>query len=185
MKMLLVAFGLLLLAGTGNSLYGQTTGDYRSRVNGTWTTLATWERYNGATWLQPDAGQGYPAQYNAPSRIDIGHNVTLNTDLPNNSGNRIIDLYINSGTLELANRNFTVNGLTNISGTLSDNNTTGIVIFYGIVTVTNTGIWTSVSGGSDRLQIHNNIVNNSNNVNLERLRIYANVAKWHRKHECF
>ena len=57
-KLLLVAgFWLLVIS----ALQGQyVAGDYRSKANGNWTTLATWERFNGGTWVQPNAGQGYP-----------------------------------------------------------------------------------------------------------------------------
>ncbi len=79
---------------------------------------ATWEIFNGV-WAQPTALQGYPGQNGSPSRIDINNNVTLDVNPPNTVSPKIIDLYINSGTLDLASFNFTVNGLTSISGTLA------------------------------------------------------------------
>ena len=54
------------------------SGDYRSKASGSWTTLATWERWNGTSWAEPTVGQGYPCQNSAPLRVDIlnSHNVT-------------------------------------------------------------------------------------------------------------
>lgn len=54
-------FVLLLLAFSGNTVFGQTIGDYRSNVNatGSWTIAGSWEYYNGSTWV---AATNYPGQ---------------------------------------------------------------------------------------------------------------------------
>ncbi|MBN1599240.1 MAG: DUF2341 domain-containing protein, partial [Bacteroidales bacterium] len=145
------------------SVVGQTTGDYRSKASGNWTTLATWERWTGGTWIEPNATQGWPAQNASPSRIDINHNVTLNVNLASAIDPRINDLYINAGTLQLSSYNFRVNGITSISGTLSDNSNTGTDVFYGQVTINGTGTWNSISvTSSPRLQFSGGIQNNNN-----------------------
>ena len=168
-KLLLVAGCWLLLS---NVLVGQTTGDYRSVAAGNWTTLANWQRYDGTVWATPTGGQGYPSQNIIPGRVDINTNITLDISPPNSVG----DLYINSGTLELSSFNFIVNGITNISSILNDNNAAGLVIFYGPITVANTATWTSLVGSSFDLRLYANVINNSINVNLNRLQVYANVV---------
>jgi hypothetical protein len=40
-------------------LFAQTTGDYRTAGSGNWSNAATWQRYNGSTWLSaPSAPTG-------------------------------------------------------------------------------------------------------------------------------
>ncbi|MCX6266583.1 MAG: T9SS type A sorting domain-containing protein [Bacteroidetes bacterium] len=66
----LIVLMLLLLAVKG---WGQTTGDYRSKVTGNWETIGTWETYNGAIWA---AASTLPGASNNVW-IQYGHNVTL------------------------------------------------------------------------------------------------------------
>jgi len=172
-KLLLVAGCLLMVAG--QSIFAQTNGDYRSKAVGTWTNLATWEIYNG-TWAQPTVLQGYPGQNSSPSIVDIFNNVTLDVDLPNSIAPRINDLYIHSGTLELSSHDFTVNGTTNISSILSDNDINGTVIFYGPINVSNTASWTSIDLYSASLLFYGDIVNNSFSVSLSKARASANIV---------
>ncbi len=62
---------------------GQTAGDYQSASSGNWTTLATWQRYNGTTWITPSAAEGYPGQLSGVTygviTIQTGHTVTIGT----------------------------------------------------------------------------------------------------------
>ncbi|MFY7879507.1 MAG: hypothetical protein ACOVP6_05520, partial [Lacibacter sp.] len=46
-----VLFILLLLIFADLSVVAQITNDYRSATSGTWATVATWERYNGSSWV--------------------------------------------------------------------------------------------------------------------------------------
>ena len=50
-KTLLVGLTLALLAGLSASAGAQTAGDYRSAATGNWNAIATWERFNGTTWV--------------------------------------------------------------------------------------------------------------------------------------
>ena len=164
------------LLTAGQTIFGQTNGDYRSKASGSWSTLATWEIFTGA-WAQPTALQGYPGQNGSPSRIDINNNVTLNVNLQNTVSPKINDLYINSGTLDLSTFKFTVNGLTNISGTLSsDNDINSFIVFYGPITINNTGAWTSDPVSSAHLLLYGNVINNSNNVYVTHARAAANIT---------
>jgi hypothetical protein len=172
-RLVLVAGCWMLVAG--ESIFAQTNGDYRSKASGSWSTLATWEIYNGG-WAQPTALQGYPGQNSSPARIDINNNVTLDVNLPNTVDPRIRDLYINSGTLDLSLYNFTVNGVTNISGTLYDNNPNGFIVFYGPITINNIGTWTSDTYPSSHLLIYGNVINNSNNVSVTHIKAAANIV---------
>ncbi|HPI69101.1 MAG TPA: hypothetical protein PL003_07765, partial [Bacteroidales bacterium] len=146
-------------------------------TNGVWTDRSIWERFDGSVWDQPTPGEGYPAQYTSPSRIDIDTDVTLNTNFTNTGDPRINDLYINSpGSLESGNRNFTVNGQTYIDGTLNDNSTENTVIFYGNINISDIGIWNAAANVSDEIRLYADIINNSNNVSLQRIRIYSDVV---------
>ena len=144
------------------SVVGQATGDYRSVDGGPWNDLTNWQRYNGGAWIQPTAVEGYPAQFGSPSRIDINNNITLNVHLANTVNPRINNLYINSGTLQLSTYNFTVNGITNISGTLSDNSNSGTDAFIGKVTLNITGIWNTIIVTTNNLLQFNNGIQNDN-----------------------
>lgn len=67
---------LLLLSFT---LPAQTNGDYRSIASGNWSTLSTWQRYNGLAWSTPTTAQGYPGRYSTGLvTIQTGHTITLN-----------------------------------------------------------------------------------------------------------
>lgn len=74
----ITVFIVILLAGTFVS-QAQTTGDYRSVNTGNWTTLSTWQRYDGISWLTPTSGQGYPGQNAGTGAVTIqsGHTVTI------------------------------------------------------------------------------------------------------------
>jgi len=63
------------------SALSQTAGDYKSITSGNWTTLATWQRWNGTTWATPSTAQGYPGQNVGTGEVNIqaGHTVTIGT----------------------------------------------------------------------------------------------------------
>ncbi len=71
--------------------FSQTVGDYRSKASSDWTTLATWERYDGSIWVEPTAGEGYPGQFGQPN-VTIRSTYVVNQ----NSGPTINDLIIES-----------------------------------------------------------------------------------------
>jgi len=114
-------------------LFGQAVGDYKSIADGNWSILANWQRYDGIGWPTPTAGEGYPGQINTPGRIDINNNVTLDVSLSAIVDPKINDLYINSGSLQLSTFDFSVNGITSISGTILDNSPSGTNLFIGLV----------------------------------------------------
>lgn len=59
------------------------------------------------------------------------------------------NLTINSGTLQLADKNLTATGPTMVSGAIKDNNVNGTDLFAGEVTINPGGIWDFSSGNSN------------------------------------
>ncbi|HKK43810.1 MAG TPA: hypothetical protein VJ963_15445, partial [Bacteroidales bacterium] len=169
LRLLLLLFTWTVL---GSSLFGQNTGDYRSKSDGNWGWYGRWERYNGSAWLDATSGQGYPGQYSVPGNVEIRNNVTLNIDPANNIGS----LDINTGTLELSNHNLTVNGETNIVSSLIDSDPDGLIIFYGQINVAASATWNSSGSPTSHLLFYGNIVNNSNNVFIARARAAADIV---------
>lgn len=54
-------------------LNSQIVGDYRSVNSGNWTSLSTWQYYNGIAWVTPSGSnsQGYPSQYIGTKTVTI------------------------------------------------------------------------------------------------------------------
>ena len=78
-----------------NLCKAQNVGDYRSKADGNWNTLATWERFTAGAWVQPNALQGYPGQ-NASLPINIvtireADDVTLNVTPAFSLANLVLD----------------------------------------------------------------------------------------------
>lgn len=99
--------GLIAIIGlcSLSYLFPQTNGDYRSRNNGNWNNVNTWQIYDSG-WRNANAGDGYPGQNASPSLVTVygGDDVTLNVSPPNNIGELIIDcnagntyVYLNAG----------------------------------------------------------------------------------------
>ena len=62
--------------GTRSALViGNQIGDYRSHQTGPWATLATWERWNGTTWVTP--APTAPTTTDGVITIQSGHIVTV------------------------------------------------------------------------------------------------------------
>lgn len=118
-KSKLIVYLSLLLFSFEN--IAQTTGDYKSNVpTGNWTSLSTWQTYNGSTWI---AATAYPGQIagSYETTITSSNNITLNTTLINT----FPTLNIN-GTLTLNTNGATYN--VNVS-TVKVN--AGGTIYYG------------------------------------------------------
>lgn len=58
---------------------GQVSGDYRTASSGNWTSLATWQRFNGTVWATPTTAEGYPGQNTGTNDVHIqaGHTATI------------------------------------------------------------------------------------------------------------
>jgi len=68
-----------------------STNDYRSAASGAWSTVTTWQRWNGSSWQTPTSGEGVPSSSDGFITILSGHTVTV-------SANTTIDqVTINAG----------------------------------------------------------------------------------------
>jgi len=120
------------------------TGDFRSRVTtGNWSNFASWERYNGTSWVNATSGQ-FPDNTTTTVTILNGHTITVDgSSDPYDSGNLIVaaggKLYAN---LASGNRYLTMYGDITCNGTIGNGATfDGISFnFQGIKsTVSGTG----------------------------------------------
>ena len=84
-KKLLLTLFLVINLFFASAVFGQVAGDYRTNVNttGNWTTLGSWQYYNGSAWVTPSGiqPQGYPGQYTGTGAVLIqaGHEITMGT----------------------------------------------------------------------------------------------------------
>ncbi len=90
-----------------------SSGDYRSKKNGNWSSSSSWERYNGSSWVNasssPDDGDGVIT-------IQNGHTITITSGLTANQ--LVIDegaiLVNNNANFKISNgsgTDITVNGI--------------------------------------------------------------------------
>tara|TARA_R110002051_G_scaffold4587_2_gene25100 strand:+ start:8182 stop:9855 length:1674 start_codon:yes stop_codon:yes gene_type:complete len=84
-KWSLIIFFLLL----GYPILAQVTGDYRSKVSGNWSSSATWQIYNGSTWVNATT---YPGQNSNVGTVTIGsgNTVTLNVNITTYTINKLV-----------------------------------------------------------------------------------------------
>jgi hypothetical protein len=147
-----------LVAGLffASSAYGQAIGDYRSNANGNWSTLGTWQRWNGAAWVAPTVGEGYPGEFAIPAVVTIrnlaaAHTVNMDVTPANNLGSLNIEAGNQATTLTIVGANvLSVNGAISIdSGTgVGDNKT----ISVGGGTLTGASLaMAAVGGGPNRI----------------------------------
>lgn len=73
------------------SVLGQSAGDYRSRGNGNWNSVATWQYYTGGSWVNATGVHGYPGQNADGAAVRIRDNVTLNVSPPRSIESLTID----------------------------------------------------------------------------------------------
>ncbi len=130
----IVLAGALIFAM--QSAWCQTTGDYRSSGTGNWSTLGTWQRWSGAAWAVPTAGQGYPGQNSSPALVTILSNYTVTLDV--SPANSISALSISPVTFSLATLQFNAGTLLTVSGTVTLGNA-GSSSRRGALTMTNGG----------------------------------------------
>jgi hypothetical protein len=68
----------ILILCTGLSANSQTTGDYRSKITGNWSSLLSWERFDGANWVNATSA---PGSSDGVITIRSPHVITVN--IPN------------------------------------------------------------------------------------------------------
>lgn len=98
-KILSFSLGLILI---GNYLSAQVAGDYLAVANGNWTTIATWQRYNGTSYV---AATDYPGQNTGTGEVIIGTGlaVTLNVSPANPIGLLTIEGGAGNTSLTISN----------------------------------------------------------------------------------
>ncbi len=67
-------FDLIIFLVLAVDMCSQSTGDYRSAASGTWSTAATWERFNGSSWVTPGTA---PISTDGIITIRSAHTVTI------------------------------------------------------------------------------------------------------------
>ncbi|MBU3822834.1 hypothetical protein KO566_12245, partial [Flavobacteriaceae bacterium XHP0103] len=93
-------------------------GDFRSVGNGNWTSLSTWEYFDGSNWITPTAAIGYPGQYSGTNNVTIlsGDTVSVDNITTQSMGDVIVNgtLALNPGgspwEVELNTENIAIDG---------------------------------------------------------------------------
>ncbi|MBP1663410.1 MAG: hypothetical protein H6Q19_550 [Bacteroidetes bacterium] len=66
--LILIVLSFLCVSG----IQAQNVGDYRSNTSlGNWTSLNSWQRYDGTNWVTPTLAQGYPGQFAGTGAVTI------------------------------------------------------------------------------------------------------------------
>lgn len=116
MKKILSFTACLICIG---NLFAQVAGDYLAVASGTWTTIATWERYNGTAYV---AATDYPGQNTGTGEVTIGTGlaVTLNVSPANPIGALTIEPGAGTTSLTISNT-----FILNVTGSVFINQATG------------------------------------------------------------
>ena len=130
-KVLLLAVVFISITSAG---FGQTTGNYRTIVTGTWnwTTVANWQTYDGTAWV---AATDYPGQNPGAMAVTIRNNTNVTLDV--SPANSIASLRIratNSNTsLSIGNNTLNVTNAINLIPPTSGTTNNTLDIGSGIV----------------------------------------------------
>ncbi|MCE9585500.1 hypothetical protein K8Q94_02675 [Candidatus Nomurabacteria bacterium] len=140
----------VLTIGSGATLSGSS---HTLTLSGTTGTPFV----NSGTFTASTGTVSYTGNYASGNTTIIGetyYNLVINNASETYllGGTTAIDtsgtLTITDGVLDLTNQNFTNNGTTSVSGTLSDNSATGSNTFIGTVTINSGGIWLTTNNPS-------------------------------------
>ncbi|HYG17497.1 MAG TPA: hypothetical protein VD816_01155, partial [Ohtaekwangia sp.] len=108
--------------------FSQVLGDYRSNQSGNWNVPATWQRFNGITWV---AATATPTNLSGSITIQSAHEVTVPAGLTLTADQLTVDGVLtiaSGGQLNIANGAGTdltavsASSLVSVSGTLQINN---------------------------------------------------------------
>ncbi|MBN1144557.1 MAG: hypothetical protein JXA72_09035, partial [Bacteroidales bacterium] len=149
-------------------LWSQSAGDYRSDADGDWNNANTWERFNGATWVDPSPD--YPGQNSGTGQVEIrnGHTIDITASPANSIGSITIPGGNNSSWIEFTGPfSLTVTGSITLTGS-SNNDYKYILVnsgtlYAGSIDMNSTGdtrdAFVEISTGS--VYVSGNIVMNS------------------------
>ncbi len=105
-KKIFIVFILVTNLTFTNSIFGQESGTFRSAVaNGAWTTPASWEYYNGISWIIPDKYPGQLLSVTEAVIIQYGHTITMGPT-PLSTLSPFWDLTINGKLIMEGNNEF-------------------------------------------------------------------------------
>jgi len=110
---------ILALCFVTQTANAQNVGDYRTDNGGNWNSIGIWDIWDGDSWENATAGQGYPGQNNVPGSVTIanGHTVTLNVSPAFSLGSLTIAAGGNASVLNFnAGISLTVTGAVTIEG---------------------------------------------------------------------
>ncbi len=96
-----------------------TNGEYRSKANGNWNSTATWEKFNGTSWV---AATATPTYADGPITIKNNVTVTAGVSVDEVTVNSNAQLTLNNGTFSVkrgTGNDLTVNGTLTIASTLT------------------------------------------------------------------
>ncbi len=133
----LIVGGLAVFMNLTNSekAFAYSNGDFRSKASGNWSTLATWEKYNGSTW---SAATVAPNSTNTGIYIMSGNTVTVTSNVS------VDQLVVNSGGILINNSGIT---LTIANGSGTDLDVSGTFQNAGTVTISGSAAINYQSGG--------------------------------------
>ncbi|MBK5284308.1 MAG: hypothetical protein JJE25_02810, partial [Bacteroidia bacterium] len=128
-----------------NEAQAAVNGDYRSAATGNWNSTATWERYNGSSWV---AAAVTPTSADGVITIQSGHTVTV-------TANVTVDQVVvaTGGTITNSSSTLTVANGTgsdfDIAGTFNLNTGGTVTISSSaVITILNGGVY-NYNGGSE------------------------------------
>jgi hypothetical protein len=142
---------VLLFSAISLLTLSQSPGDFQtSGLNTSWNNIASWERYDGSSWVAATAGQ-IPGTVGNAGNVTIRDAHTVNHDVAIALANAIASLTVGqgtSGTLTIGAFNFSVAGATTIAanGSVSLTSVTGTKTFTG--DFTNNGTWNNSSNST-------------------------------------
>ncbi|MBL7884746.1 MAG: T9SS type A sorting domain-containing protein [Bacteroidia bacterium] len=162
----------ILLFIIHNFSFSQVNNDYRTVGSGDWNAIATWQRYNGTTWV---AAVVQPTSAHNNITIQSGHTVTLTVDVTADQLTVSGTLVINSGVILTVANHATTDLILSASGVITNNGTinfanatssTTIGVINNVGTI-NIGITASVTTITNTGTINNSgtIFSNSTSAN--------------------
>ncbi|MBT3208258.1 MAG: hypothetical protein HN704_12485 [Bacteroidetes bacterium] len=143
-----------------HTIFGQTSGDFRSKTTGNWSGFSSWEKYNGSSWVDAISGEIPGVSVGENISILDGHTITID-ETPANS---ILSLTVgegSSGSLiygTLADYTLSVSGnvLVTDNGSFTVNsstNRTHSLIVTGNLSVGNSATFNMYGASSRRVDV--------------------------------
>ncbi len=167
---------IVLFLWWANAARAQAAGDYKSLQSGLWSSSSTWQRYDGATWVNSPP---------PPSAADGVITITGNLTVTSNSNVTADQIVIASGsTLSITGGAFTVaNGSgTDLGGSGTLAISSGTLDGDGTITIANGGVcnWMyGINGGSGSMTITaGGNLNQSGTMFLADTKTLTNAGTW-------